>query len=255
MDYITNVSNITKEMYDEIHDKIISDIYNFNLKTDVKNYGISTDILGNILSFIINIEQTQFYSYVSFSVGYSLTTYNETGFYISSSINYSYSSSKETFDAQQQYISNTVDNIISEIKYAPTDLDKVLYVYDYFKINNYICSSSSPNNLYNFLQTKTQHPNGYHMLLNYIFNKIGITYATVSDGSSYVCDTVKINGNWYFIDVSKDIADNTNCYILKSDNFFAEKGRNTSYSRSNGIGATWEEAISCTDTKFDWFEG
>lgn len=133
-----------------------------------------------------------------------------------------------TTKEQETYINNEVNNIISNIiSNNMTDYDKVYAInqylvnrfeYDYTLVNN---------NAYLALVNNTTTCQGYSMTAYKLFKAAGIDTRIVLgqlNGINHGWNLVKVNGNWYNVDITNNDSVRENKYFLRSDDFLRSEG-------------------------------
>ncbi len=99
------------------------------------------------------------------------------------------------------------------------------------------------DSVYDLLNNKTGICVAYAQAYKMAMAKLNIPCeVTVSTAMAHAWNTVKIDGNWYNVDVTYDVTGGGNSNFLKSDKLFSILGH---------TGGVNESGISCTDTKFD----
>uniref|UniRef100_UPI00258BDF6D transglutaminase domain-containing protein n=1 Tax=uncultured Clostridium sp. TaxID=59620 RepID=UPI00258BDF6D len=135
-----------------------------------------------------------------------------------------YLTSKE----QEDYINNEVDKIIQEIiKPDMTDEQKIQAVNQYL-INRYEYDYDYiSNNPYEALMTNKTVCQGYSMTTYKILNKLNIECKIVVGSigeSSHSWNAIKLNGLWYYLDVTNNDALRYNKYFLVDSNVLVKNG-------------------------------
>lgn len=133
-----------------------------------------------------------------------------------------------TTKSEENYIDNEIKTVSSNIINSNmSDYEKVKAVNDYL-VNRYDYDYSlKSNNSYLALTTGKTTCQGYSMTAYKMFNMVGIQNRIVIgslNGSPHAWNEVKVDGNWYNIDITNDDAVGSYKYFLKSDKTFISNG-------------------------------
>ncbi|WP_242943275.1 transglutaminase domain-containing protein [Clostridium uliginosum] len=133
-----------------------------------------------------------------------------------------------TTKEQENYIDSELKRIVNNmIDPNMSDIDKVKTINDYIvKIYKYDYSLKS-DNVYSALTTGTTICQGYAMTAYKMFKLAGIECRIVVgtiNGGPHGWNLVKINGNWYHLDITNNDSIIRDKYLLISDNFLASNG-------------------------------
>lgn len=123
-----------------------------------------------------------------------------------------------TYSELSSYSNITTDDIvrvrqiISGIIYTDmSDLEKIKAVHDYLAVNteydtSYYSRSDARNHLYNILNNRIAVCQGYSVAFYVFMNELDIPCSLVSGdaGEPHAWNSVMINGEWYFMDVTWD---------------------------------------------------
>ena len=167
------------------------------------------------------------------------------------------------YSSMLQEIDAEVDNIVARIGSGWSDLEKVLWV------NDYICDTyqydyeyvNDPVNvrddLYSMVHYKSGTCQGYTKLFKAVMDKLGIECSFSSSSQiSHVWNIVKVDGNWYHIDVTWNDNLSTRGRILLS----SDSNSYTEHAYGYPISAISDavQKYACTNTKYDnyfWRQG
>lgn len=128
-----------------------------------------------------------------------------------------------TTKEQEAYIGNEVDNIIgSIIKPNMSEYDKV-YAINQYLVNRFEYDNTLVNNnAYLALVNNTTTCQGYSMTAYRLFKAAGIDARIILgqlSGVNHGWNLVKVDGNWYHVDVTNNDSVGKNTFFLKSDSF------------------------------------
>ena len=124
---------------------------------------------------------------------------------------------------QEEYIDRELESAtLSLIKDDMSDFDKVKLINDYI-IDRYEYDYSLQSvSVYSALTTSAAVCQGYSMTAYKMFSYAGLESRIVvgtAKGISHSWNLVKVDGNWYQIDITNNDSDNPNKYFLVSDQF------------------------------------
>ncbi len=216
----------------------------------VEPFGIHVSDIGVILDNLLNHHPELFYIDSAFFYNFD----NNTGIIRSLGICYKYEGADlltkiEAFD-------NYAGDIIADIPAGTTDVEKALYVNDYFASNfNY-----SPEGSYNYnplvlFEDKHGVCQAFSLAYQYIINKLNIpiTYAS-SNEMNHIWNLIELDGEWYHADTTW--ADDSNVdgnarhtYFLKSDGYF----ENGDPDIPDDGHYNWISDVNATSTKYDHY--
>lgn len=114
---------------------------------------------------------------------------------------------KEARVSMQQQLEEAADACISQIDPGATDYQKIKYVYEYIiDTTDYDAGGADSQNIQSVLLYKKSVCAGYSKAFQYILNRMGMfcTYitGTIQDGGSHGWNLVRIDGNYYYVDVT-----------------------------------------------------
>ena len=154
-------------------------------------------------------------------------------------------------------IESEIDNICLRIDSNWSDLQKVLWV------NDYICDvyeydfSLACYDLYSMVHYRLGTCQGYTKLFKAVMDKLGIECSFSSSKQiEHVWNIVKINGQWYHIDVTWNDNPNTKGYILLTNDTTSYKEHGDYFDLPPVSDAI--QKYACTDTKYNnyfWVNG
>lgn len=155
----------------------------------------------------------------------------------------SYDVPKNQISAERTAIDAQVTKIAALAAKGATDAEKAQIVVDYFKANTQYDYSHQCDSVYDVLVNNKGICVGYAQAYKLIMDKLNIPCEmSISKEMEHAWNVIKIDGNWYNVDVTYSLNSKGYDYFLKSDNYFKTAGH------SNWVN---ENGVSCTDTKFD----
>ena len=180
--YITEISEVPEELYNNIYKDIINCIENLLLETsEIEKSGVTTNIVLNIASRIFNENPQFFYAnIVNCRVTYNSNIYKETGLKVAKKFKISYNYSNEEIFNMKQELSALNDKTLLKYQGIENDLEKILIAVYYFKNNNFTITDATINlSCYDMIINKEVSLNYLYKLVSYILKLFQIKY--------YVC--------------------------------------------------------------------
>lgn len=260
MDTILTIDDLTEEVYNEMQEYISQSIRNYESIIPISTmYIIVPEILFDIVENVLKNDIICYCYGARFTISGNYKTINDVQYIIASKLKVFYSESKEILDTNLNIINQKIDEILSPLKFTKSIIDRILYINDYFVINEY---SVGEGYIYNILTNKTGFINCYTRLCKEIFDRLEIQNKYVkidtnNDNATGEWLIVKIDEEWYHFGIGFKNVNNVstiffelNTYNLKSDSYMLNKiGYPTTTMLLN---APFEENISCENTKYDW---
>lgn len=205
-----------KQMY--IYDAVIAAAE--KLKTDVPLstvMDISADDYCEVYQQIYNDEHALFY--IDTKMQYAMNT--NTKKLASAIIFYKYSDEK--IAEMQKAIDKEVQRVLDGITPDMTEYDKVKYFYDYLA-SSVVYDESTENcrDIYGVFVDKKAICGGYSKAFSHLCDKVGIETATVTgdaDGEAHMWNMVKIDGQWYNIDITYAVTESELGSYVRYDYF------------------------------------
>ncbi|MBR5227760.1 MAG: hypothetical protein IKV94_03890 [Clostridia bacterium] len=236
--YLISTTTLLKDLYVKMYD-IETDVY----VTDDNIYftqlsNVEKEIYKGIMIAVENLEEEAIIitdSNVDFNnVNRAYTAYfldNEDVFFVlneydvsmtnfrsfhKTNIDLQYTNNKEHIEKQKQKIELKVNEVISEvIKDGMSDFEKEVAVHDYLvsHVAYYNCDNDIPfekHTVYGALIEREAVCDGISKAFQLILKKLNIrtiTVTGVADGMSHAWNKVKLENNWYNVDVTSDSTD------------------------------------------------
>ncbi len=205
-----------KQMY--IYDAVIAAAE--RLKTDVPLstvMDISADDYCEVYQQIYNDEHALFY--IDTKMQYAMNT--NTKKLASAIIFYKYSDEK--IAEMQKAIDKEVQRVLDGITPDMAEYDKVKYFYDYLA-SSVVYDESTENcrDIYGVFVDKKAICGGYSKAFSHLCDKVGIETATVTgdaDGEAHMWNMVKIDGQWYNIDITYAVTESELGSYVRYDYF------------------------------------
>lgn len=205
-----------KQLY--IYDAVITAVE--QLKTDVALstvMDISADDYCEVYQQIYNDEHALFY--IDTKMQYAMNT--NTKKLASAIIFYKYSDEK--IIEMQKEIDKEVNKILDGVTDDMTEYDKVKYFHDYIA-STVVYDESAENcrDIYGVFVDKKAICGGYSKAFSLLCDKVGIETATVTgdaDGEAHMWNMVKIDGEWYNIDITYAVTESELGNYVRYDYF------------------------------------
>lgn len=190
------------------------------LKTDVPLstvMDISAEDYCEVYQQIYNDEHALFY--IDTKMQYAMNT--NTKKLASAIIFYKYSDEK--IAEMQKAIDKEVQRVLDGITPDMTEYDKVKYFYDYLA-SSVVYDESTENcrDIYGVFVDKKAICGGYSKAFSHLCDKVGIETATVTgdaDGEAHMWNMVKIDGQWYNIDITYAVTESELGSYVRYDYF------------------------------------
>jgi|GEM_PF-403192 len=205
-----------KQMY--IYDAVITAVE--RLKTDVPLstiMEITADDYCEVYQQIYNDEHALFY--IDTKMQYAMNT--NTKKLASAVIYYKYSDEKilEMQKAIEEEAKRVLDGVTPEM----TEYDTVKYFHDYLA-SNVVYDETAENcrDIYGVFVDRKAICGGYSKAFSYLCDKVGIETATITgdaDGEAHMWNMVKIDGQWYNIDITYAVTDSELGRYVRYDYF------------------------------------
>lgn len=256
---IKTTEQMTQEIYNYVENLIINAVKNalptatnIQITIDSNVYMIESSILLNTVKKIyLNNVSILYQFYYTFSGRYFPD--DRTKFYNYRINLYYYATNIEQRNEENRIINQFIDDINSKIKYSKSLFDKIIFLHNYFKLNNYALNSSTAStysNIANVIKNKNGNLDGYNNLFAYILNLLQILYFSTKS-ENIVSGFIIYNNNFYYhVNIEDEIKGIFQNLILKSDEYIENYLVNCT---SKIIGADFEEEYFCLDNRFDFY--
>lgn len=199
---ISLFSNISLPDENEIEfvNHVVSEMIDMNTQIDVTSYNIKINRFSELWNYFISASIQQEHPELFYLSGCQISL--EQG--IVATILPKYLSTDYIEKAQTQ-ITGELEYIKSLLSDDMSDFEKILVVHDYI-VNNYSYDLTyESRTLDSMVLQKTGVCQGYTYLFKYVMDNIGIECVTVpSDENNHIWNKIKINGEWYNIDLTSD---------------------------------------------------
>lgn len=228
----------------EVRNVIYQALLSRESKVSIEKYQLTVQEVSDAFSYVINHHPELFY--VSNSYSYSMMSVSGSNYVSSLYLSYTYTD--EELEERMAAFNAEVSRIMAGIKQEWSDLEKALYVYDYFCAHYQYDTTYTKYDAANLFVDKTAVCQGYFLGYEYIMNLLGIENdAAESEEMNHIWNQIKINGKWYNVDVTwgdpipDRIGRTEHGNFLKSDNIFI----------SNYQHHDWNSSNVCDDGTFD----
>ena len=195
-------------LYTLLYDAAIS----FTEEVDISHLGYTTATLEGEVSRFFFTNPELFYV----DNGYSVYTAGEGG--VVQRIRLRYLTTPTVAQSQLAFYHNVLDEVVSGIPAGATEFDKVLYLHDYL-VQNYAYDyaglateqatgeSVAVRDVYTFFSGKVGVCQAYMLAMIALCEEAGISCLPVtSDAMSHAWNLVRVDGEWYHVDVTWDDA-------------------------------------------------
>lgn len=192
-----------------IEETILEGWASFSEKIDIEKFEITVKDIDNPVE-LEKVCDSVFYNnplyyYVGREYWFEYVTYeDDENIYITSIVPTYTTTNPEEIAAMHKGIEEEADNILLYIENDMTDFEKVMTVHDYMVIH-YEYDWSYENHSISIMVTKTGVCESYTFAFMYIMDLLGIEARYVSsDAMNHAWNLVKVDGNWYHIDLTWD---------------------------------------------------
>ncbi|MGN1304917.1 MAG: transglutaminase domain-containing protein [Oscillospiraceae bacterium] len=210
----STLDNDKKAVYDAMLTAIKSHANSFQIPEDVR---ITGDEYVELYQLIYDFE----YSIFDLDVKIRYTSDSRSGNVVSAQLSYLYTA--EQVDDMIKKSDAAADEIISELGDGKSEYETVKFFYD--KLASEIEYNENAENLrdiYGALVDKSTVCGGYAKAFSYLCSKVGIETITMLgdfNETPHMWNMVKIDGEWYHIDVTSGNAMNTDFPYIRYDYF------------------------------------
>lgn len=234
---------------------------NFNTEIDISVYKYSQDDFSLVGEMINDIKEEPDMFYFSVSSLKCSLKYDEDGNIILSKILTEYENDPESVEVLKAEYNQKCDQIIKDnIKDDMTDLEKALKLHDYLVLNSIYDTDNSIEDLnggysaYDIIVNNNGVCKGYAQAYKQLLEKAGVeSIVVISEDMVHGWNLVKIDGNWYHVDVTWDdpVPDTpgrvNHAYFMLSDQAISKADENRKNAHYN-----WDsKGITADDTSYD----
>lgn len=265
--YYTTARSFLDPKLQEAYDLLDQEIY--HIQTSVKVTGISPEEIKKLVEYYKADNPQVFWLSGDYGYEYNIFTKSISGI----SLNYFYTDENgnditytgEMIEQMNLQIEAEAALILSSITPEMSEYDKVKYLHDYLARNVvYDDTAAFQHNLYGALVEKRAVCDGYTYAMMYLLSQLGmesrIAYGVSVDGVSHAWNIVKIEGEYYHLDITWDIPPTEIPMILYTNfNIDDETAKQRRVILSPAEGTTSEEfdyyvpIPACTATQYNYF--
>ncbi len=154
------------------------------------------------------------------------------------------------------FYESAVQGIVSGIPAGATDFDKVMYLHDYL-VQNYVydyegLSGTPIRDAYNFFKTGRGVCQAYMLAMIALCDAAGIpALPVISDEMEHAWNLVKLDGEWYHVDVTWDDAGGEQSPVYPSYVSYDYFLLSSKALYNGGRTAKWYTSESATSTRYD----
>lgn len=229
-----------------IEQVLFDGLMNMDSHIDVSSFNLNVSSFKTLLQDFLNNRPEFFYLSSSFSYSYSDSGYLTT--YIPS-----YEYSKEDVISMREELNSSIEQAMSGIDESWSDMEKALYIHDYIVSECSYDLTYSHYDAYSLLVNKSAVCQGYALAFLLFMNKLDIPCETVpSDSMMHIWNEIKLDGNWYHLDLTYDDPTNGTDWLARHDFFLLSDSQISSYSRfGKNYHHNYDATYACTDTTYD----
>ena len=197
-------SNTESTDYSECYKKIHESILNFETEIDVSEWNIPIEEEESFFPKFIHLYPDIFYIN-----RYCLYNYNDS---IITKIEISFSMDQSEIQTKKKELDEALNNVIASVDTTGlNDLQKALAYHDYlaahtkYALQNDEYTKPLVNSVYGALVNNNTACEGYSGAYKLIMDRLGIeTYMVLSTKANHAWNIIKIDGKWYYVDVTHD---------------------------------------------------
>ena len=223
-----------------------------NKSLNILEFGLTQPEFSEILIDTLNKYPEYFYV----SSGYS---YYTSGSYVSI-VEFKYKNEDDEIDAMNEEIDEEVDMFMDGLVSSWSDLEKVLYINDYLtRLCEYdrTLNRTHKGDIYGVFVEHCAVCQGYAVTTKYLCDKLGIEcYVVTSRQLNHAWNMIKINGNYYMLDVTWNdpVADKLgrsgHNHFLKSNEYF-----NSDTNKHKASDYVVQGGLSPEEASDDYYDG
>lgn len=239
--YTVSPYRATIRNYDRAFAAIYNALSEYDDTASLAGYGIKSKDIIHIFSDVINSSPELFYA--GNKISYYIDPWDNV-----TSINLNYTMPKEEAEEATVTYEQEIDYIVSLVSPTLSDVEKALFVHDYM-ISSFSYDESATNfDVISLFRERTGVCQAYSLAYMAVLRELGIEAAMVtSDEMMHAWNLVKIDGEWYHVDLSFDDPTPDRPGRVMHDNFLLD---------DDGIRATstphygWGSSERCNSATF-----
>ena len=208
-------------------------------RIDISGYALTPNQLYDVYVTVLNSSPELFYvkgswryTYSGNTVQYVIPEYTDTG---------------EELIRKKEFFNQTLQSIVSQVDSAWGDVEKALFLHDYLAQNYEYDLNYSVYNVYDFFEQRQGVCQAYMLTYQLLLSEVGIeSVAAVSDSMNHAWNYVRLNDQWYHVDVTWDDPVNDRYGLAGHTHFMRSDAGITDSGHSD-----WEVLQTCSDTAYD----
>ena len=188
---------IPQEYYD-LADKIAEGARDFKTTVKLGDNGVSTDALATIFMLVLNENPDLFHLVSAYRY-----TFSEPD--VALSILLSYKMTAEDYAAAMETVNSWADKVVSLTDESFTDYEYALFFHDYLATCYDYDTNYGVYDVYGFITSGVGVCQAYTYAYMLLLEKVGIDCSFASSGEmNHIWNVVKVDGEWYHVDVTWD---------------------------------------------------
>ncbi len=208
---------------------------------------ITKETIGDVMSLVYNEDPYMF----NLKNGYSFSYRTDpvTGEKRVSAVFLEYTMTKDEYAAAVAEVEAWVENVVSLTDPSFTDMEYALFFHDYLCANYDYDTNYESRSIYSFIKTGVGVCQSYTFAYMALLDRVGIEASWASSSEmNHVWNLVRIDGEWYHVDVTWDdpiggaIGNACHNFFLMSD---------TAISTAENSHYGWISLYDCTSDKYD----
>lgn len=182
------------------YDFILEALYNGEEEIDIEVFELSPSELKKTVTAIVRNEPMLFY----FEGGYSYSFYQENRVL---TLEPKYSLVGNARETAVEYVNKTLDAVIATVPSRLDDYEKALYLHDFICVSFEYDTDYAVSDIYGMLMEGRGVCTAYALLYDELLTRVGIESRAVispKESLNHMWNEVKIDGKWYYVDVTWD---------------------------------------------------
>lgn len=210
---------------------------------------VSKENIGDVMSLVYNGDPYLFNLKNGYSFSFSPDPDPVTGEKRVNTIFFEYNMAKDEYESALAEVEAWVDNVVSLADPSFTDMEYALFFHDYLCANYDYDTNYESRTIYSFIKTGIGVCQSYTYAYMALLERVGIEVSWASSVEmNHVWNLVKIDGEWYHVDVTwDDPIGNTPGNACHNYFLLSDKGISTAQNSHYG----WVSLYDCTSDKYD----
>lgn len=248
-----SVSALAQSVEPSVEDVLYNGFSAYDSEIYVADYKLTVEEFKKALSGTKHLHPSAFHV----SNRFSYYQYVENGVTYVYSMLPIYEIAQEEYEKQLKSFNFWIDEIVSKVPKDAIDLEKILFVHEYFAAHFEYDLSYQIYDAYNFLKYKTGVCQAYTLAFTAIMQRLGIfCTAAIDEPDNHCWNIVKLGNNYYHIDTTHDdpvcrVGDGTMSNMCRRDHLLLCDATMISLEQHRGGWYTVGGDFKCTDNSYE----